>query len=736
MEPRADYHLLLVEDNPGDARLLEVILRENRRRLRFDITVAETSAEGTRLARATRQDLVLLDLTLPDREGLDSLQAMLAACPDTPVVVLTGMDDVNLGVKCVKAGAQDFITKDEISPSIDRTILYAIERKRAQMELIAQEERLHQIIHYNVDALVVVNAQGLIRFANPAAERLLGESAQQLLNTPFTYPIPPLGAAEIIIRRDDQMITAELRAVSHDWDGESCALCSLRDISERVEMERQLQTAKELADQANRFKSEFLANMSHEIRTPMNSILGFAELLEDEVDNARLKSRIQSIRSNGKILLSLINDILDLSKIEAGKLRLEYEPVNPRRLIHEMRQVFDQALDAKGLEFIVNAPDDFPDALILDETRFRQVLLNLIGNAVKFTDSGRVSVSLAAQPGASGHSSVDLTLTVTDTGVGIPKDQLEPIFEAFNQQSSQRVNPYGGTGLGLTITRRLVSLMGGSIRARSEYGKGSSFEARFPNIAIAAMECPNPKQAEEDFKTIAFAPAVVLVADDNNHNRQLLMDYLHALGLTPLDARTGREAVDVATHQLPQLILMDIKMPGMDGLEATHELKENPATRGIPIVAVTASVMKETEARVFNLCDGLLRKPIHKNELIQELLQFLPHARKTAAALNETLDARHENGKDNQSLVPETPNVPPRDALIASTRREGVAFSLDELTDVAKRAMDMGQRNAIESLTELGQKLLAAVDFFDIDQIPDIVSEIRVLESQTREVIE
>ena len=319
-------------------------------------------------------------------------------------------------------------------------------------------------------------------------------------------------------------------SVVRDADGAARHMYGVaQDITEQKQAEAELVAAREAADAANQAKSAFLANMSHEIRTPMSAILGFTEILSRLIREPQQTDYLRSIQTSGKSLLSLINDILDLSKVEAGKLELEYEATNPRTVFEEMQAVFSQKVAEKGLDLLIEIDPDLPPAVVLDETRLRQVLLNVIGNAIKFTDAGHVKLSVRNRYPDDNRSKLDLVFEVEDTGIGIPEDQIDKIFGAFEQRAGQSINDYGGTGLGLAITRRLVEMMNGEISVTSEVGKGSTFHVTLSDLSVASVsDVVDASEEQVNPDAVTFGPATIPVVDDIAANRDVVSGYLAA----------------------------------------------------------------------------------------------------------------------------------------------------------------------------------------------------------------
>ncbi len=388
----------------------------------------------------------------------------------------------------------------------------------------------------------------------------------------------------------------------------------------------ELKAANVALETRSRYKSEFLANMSHEIRTPMNAILGFSELLEGRLSgDPELKSFVGRIRTGGKNLLTLINDILDLSRIEAGRLDLEPAAMNPAALMEEVGNIFSIQTRKKGLDFRIDVSGDLPRYLFLDEPRLRQVLFNLVGNAVKFTHEGGITGSVASRKGEK-EGTVELVLEIRDTGIGIPEKELTSIFEPFRQQEGQSTRGYGGTGLGLTITSRLVERMGGRLRVESSVGKGSVFKVVLPGVRVVNEEPPVTGKGEDAHESpeIELLPATVLLAEDIESNRELVREFLSASPVEIEAVKDGNGVLAAVEKRRFDLILMDMEMPGIPGDEAARRLKGDRRFRDIPIIALTASVMAGEMERAKEYTDSCLGKPVSRSRLLEEMAKFLP----------------------------------------------------------------------------------------------------------------
>jgi signal transduction histidine kinase/CheY-like chemotaxis protein len=393
---------------------------------------------------------------------------------------------------------------------------------------------------------------------------------------------------------------------------------------QQQQRERVLIEAKLAAEHSSQEKTTFLANVSHEIRTPMNAILGFSELLQGERLEPRLSEFVQSIRTSATSMLQLLNDILDMSKVEAGVMEVRTEPTDLREICDFVRTLFCEPTAKKGLELNFRLAEDLPRALLLDRIRVRQILVNLVGNALKFTDRGFIEVRIQWAKQTNG-SQITLLIEVQDSGVGIPPDKLAAVFKPFVQAGAHRDKDLQGTGLGLAIVQRVTDIMGGTITAVSAPGQGSTFCLRLPNVPISArLPSAETMTSPEEVDFNQFSPAMLLVVDDNETNCELIAGMLHGSHHRLVFGTSGQDAIDQARIVKPNLILLDIRMPGMDGREACRHIRSEPGLELVPIIAVTASSMNPEELETNERFNGYIRKPFSKRELFDELAQFLP----------------------------------------------------------------------------------------------------------------
>jgi|GEM_PF-690840 len=408
-------------------------------------------------------------------------------------------------------------------------------------------------------------------------------------------------------------------------------------------------SAKEQAEQSNLAKSRFLANMSHELRTPLNAVLGYSQILKSTETNHDKIRYLESINSAGQTLLSLIDEVLDLSKIEAGKMSLQLAPYSPHELLQEMNAMFLHRAAERDVALNISCQQRVPQYLLVDSLKIKQILMNLCSNAIKFTTNGDVNVEIGLESHFEGQGRVDLFIKVSDTGKGIPIDQQGLIFKAFEQVKGQSISEYGGTGLGLAITAKLVALMGGTIHVESQgVGCGSVFTIHLPEVEVTHAPLNAEQDLAIDLSQLQFKPCDILIVDDIPYNRELIQSYLGALPFTIRHAENGMQALAMVEKQKPHVVITDLKMPEMDGLTLCQHLRFAYDHQALKIVMVTASALPEDKAAVKAYVDLFLTKPIDQTTLLNGLARLLnteiiPQPDHSSPVLNLSSQCRMEN---------------------------------------------------------------------------------------------
>jgi PAS domain S-box-containing protein len=406
--------------------------------------------------------------------------------------------------------------------------------------------------------------------------------------------------------------------------GKKCSLSLLNDISEKKELETQLIVAKEQAEKAAKIKEEFLANMSHEIRTPMNGVIGMAYLLSQTTLTEEQKEYARGIRDSASMLLTIINDILDISKINAAKMVFEETPFNVRDIIRNLSLAMEVKAREKNIKYYSNVEKSIPQKIIGDPVRLSQILWNLTGNAVKFTENGEVNLSVYLRTEEEGNISIEFV--VKDTGIGISPGKLISIFEPFTQASVDTSRKYGGTGLGLGIAKKLVEMQDGTIFAESKPDRGSTFSVRLTFKKYVEEYNVGAIAANGSTKLRNLNGIKILVAEDNKINQRVVLKTLEKWGATVGIAENGRVAIEMLTVNMYDIVLMDIQMPEMDGLEATKYIRSTllPPASNLPIIAITASALRlDYEKCVALGMNEYVPKPFKPDELYDKIVRLL-----------------------------------------------------------------------------------------------------------------
>lgn len=997
-------NVLLIEDNPGDARLIEEYLRMDTS-VKYSIHLTTTLADSLERLVYQKFDIVLVDLGLPDSQGIFTFHEIINANPISPIVIITGVDDENLGLEAISKGAQNFLQKSQINSTIlNRTIKYSIQIKKINEELRAARENYSAIFEGAPNLIISVDPCGIIQDINTRIDMLLGYSKDEVIGKPLTMILHPdsvekakksieeifktgllcsdeykmlrkngkevyveisssvlkdeknknvkltciveditkrklveetfqhernllrtlidnlpdqiyimdiegrkviansadvknigfINEDEVLGKNDLELFTGDigtrghadnisviksgipiinreenfldkngvqiwlltskyplydangqitgLVGIGHEitrrkqaeqilqesynfndsllktipfgmdivdeegnilflsenlqkilgveaigkkcWtlyndDKKQCADCPLfegikigitksyeakdvlgggifeithtgmmfqgknalleifQDVTDRKLAEEEIKNINESLEQkviertaqleaANRAKSEFLANMSHEIRTPMNAVLGYTDLLSSILTDQTQKNYIGSIKSSGRSLLTLINDILDLSKIEAGKLELEFDFVNSGSFFTEFERIFALKASEKGIKFTVEITSGTPAGIYVDEPRLRQIIFNLVGNAIKFTNQGYVKLKVFSEnPSFIKYNKdkteefVDLIMEVQDTGIGISKEFRKELFEPFTQASHQKNK--GGTGLGLAITRRLTNLMNGTIDLKSEPGKGSTFKVKIPGVAFKRDFYLPVVEINIDPAHVIFEDATMLIVDDVEHNRSYIRDALRNTRITIIEADDGEKGLKLAKKNIPDLILADIRMPKMDGFQFLDKLKSDSKLKGIPVIAYSASVLKEQKERISqSKFAGLLTKPVNVKELYLEIMKLLPYK------LSEKTKS-DEPGSETRP-VKEINNFPELlNSLETDFKETWKTFEIrqpiGEIRLFGENLISLGNNHNSALISDYGKDLTNAADCFNIRAILGLIKQ-------------
>lgn len=538
------------------------------------------------------------------------------------------------------------------------------EEKRKDVALQKSSQLIKSIMDTLMDGLITIDEHGIVQSFNPAAEAIFGYTTVEVIGNNIRMLMPEpyrsehdgylqnfhntgikkiIGIGREVTGRckDGTTFPMDLSVAKLSVDNNVLFVGLIRNITERKEAECALQTAMKAAESANRMKSEFLANMSHELRTPLNAIIGYSEMLSEDAEDkgdTEVMDDLNKIHSAGNHLLSLINDVLDLAKIEAGRVELMPESLQVHELVEEIITVVRPMVEKNDNTLEVDCCEDIGVA-ILDAGRVRQVLLNILSNAAKFTSKGKIALMVRREAGV-------LQFQVTDSGIGMTPEQLEKVFIPFVQADSSTTREYGGTGLGLPISEEICALMGGHISATSEPGEGSVFTVFLPADVTAEVAKIHEREAtESNHDTYSsgqymHAGEYVLVIDDDGNTREMLTRHMEKSGFGVVAVSSGEKGLEQVQRNWPLVILLDVIMPGMDGWQVLEVLKSDPATSDIPVVMITITDEQE-KAFSFGAME-YLSKPVQKHALIDVLHRIQPEAKQADVLIIEDDEATRE----------------------------------------------------------------------------------------------
>ncbi len=732
--------VLLIEDERGDAELIRIQLHEPGTEA-FAVQIVDSLAAARQLIdEGLQPDIVLLDLNLPDSNGLQTVDRC-RALTEAPIVVMTGHDDDALAAAALGAGAQDYLVKGKFDrDALSRAVRNAIVRRRLELKIGRDERTLAAAIEAMDDAFVLYDSDDRLVFCNDKYRSIYAASADLI--------VPGASFEQIVRKGAERGQYAEAIGRVDAWVAERMAahLQSNSTLTQQLDSGRwlriverktadnhivgfrvdvtELMLDKQAAEAANVAKSRFLATMSHELRTPMNGILGMAQLLlMPTLDDKDREDYARTILNSGQTLLTLLNDILDLSKVEAGKLELESVAFAPDQLLRETLALFAETARGKGLR-LEAIWQGAAQHYLGDAHRLRQMLSNLIGNALKFTAQGEVHVTARAVE-KSGQAAV-LEFAVSDTGIGIPEDKLALLFQPFSQADSSTTRQYGGTGLGLSIVRSLARLMGGDVGVESTLGKGSRFWFR---VSLATMVLDEKRRQERHYADDPGTRAAIdltgriLVVEDNPTNQKVIRAMLDTLNLQCTMTDDGQQAVDViAGGGKFDLILMDVQMPVLDGYAATAHIRHQEAERNEPrriIIALTADAFAEDRSRCLTAgMDDYLAKPIDVEQLTAMLYRWLVPQRVAEIAPTPptsppaTMSAAHRPIFDEQALLPQLGGNKDLARLIIVSAMGDLPTYFDQL----ERALVTGDGAAAKRATHTMKSLAAQLGGMELAQ--------------------
>ncbi len=633
--------IILCEDNLSDAELVRYTLRK----FKFDFELDHVTNRGDfeKYLSENSPDLILSDFNMGQFNGIDALNIAKSTFPLVPFIIVTGTLDEYTAVDTIKAGAWDYVIKENLlrlKPAIDNALKLKQERelKRGAENKLRESEEEYRTLYQNVPVGVFrLNKNGKLMAANSAFLDMFGfesedmirelslsnffvqenqfEKLEQLLRS--THLIKNFDS---ILELNDHSFDALLSIKACLQDGEVDYYdCIVQNITELKEIQNELKLAKEKAEESNKLKEIFLANLSHEIRTPLNAIFGFSDLIvDDDIELEQRLGYLKTIKTSSQQLFTVFNDIMDLSLIESGQILLDQDDFVLNEIMEEMLVQYRQKIQSKekhSLSIDLTPGLKMEQSMIKqDSIRLRQVINNLLSNAVKFSHQGKIEFGYDYLPDKD-----VLQMFVKDTGVGIPREKRDVIFDSFRQVEETYTRTYGGTGLGLAIAKALVEKMGGDLWFESVVGKGSTFYFTIPYHSDSRSRKNEEIQSTED---TGISNKTILIVEDEEINYLYLEELLHELDLTVLHAINKDECFAILDNEKVDLILMDLRLPGMNGFDITRLIRE--MNSDVPIIAQTAySTPQDKDKALKSGCDDFIAKPFTKKEMLGVIQKYL-----------------------------------------------------------------------------------------------------------------
>lgn len=651
--------ILIIDDDEVDRKMIIRTLKLSG--FSADVSVAVDIESGELLAKNEKFDCIFLDYSLPGSNGFQFLDNHNSGENATPVIMVTSIGDEKLAVESIKKGAFDYVPKNNITPEYFTQLLHnALQSTRtknqsnnsengdnssSQLESVISKTPLILFSLDQIGVFTLFKGRG-IENLEIQPDKIVGKS---IFETGINIPVQVKEYTNALqgnlvcsqIKVNDCFYEVHFLPV---FDSKKCIVTMngvAMDITLVKKNEEELQKLLSTAEETQKIKEQFLANMSHEIRTPIHGILNLSEILLKTALDAEQNKYLSAIKKSADNLLVIINDILDLSKIEAQKMTFENIRFNLKETVNMVYEMFKSKAVEKNIEFKINIDDSLPVFLSGDQVRLNQILNNLSGNAIKFTDKG--VVQLEVMPEEINEKYCLINFRISDTGIGIPQHKLNSIFNSFTQAGDEITRKYGGTGLGLSICKKLVELQGGRISVESKINEGSvfTFSLSFENIS-GEITTKTGEEASNEY--CSDKPIRILVVDDNDINRLVISSIAKDWGFILENAADGSQAIDKLSENNYDLVLMDIEMPGMNGYETTRHIRKNlPASKcNIPILAMTAHANTEEKEKCFNAdMNDYISKPFETEEFKNKII-----------ALLNSGGRQNENGDSEEQLLP------------------------------------------------------------------------------------